>query len=95
MPAVWCWAVGYSGNLEQLCAVNGSNTDKEKSERHKDSLIITSTKEEEVGLFGWLVCQQDYTKTIKWICTELAWRTGAGTEENPLTFGADPVDHFL
>ena len=46
-----------------------------------------------VCVFGWLVCQQDYTKTIAQISTKLGWKMGLGPE-----FGVDPnkgIDHLI
>lgn len=45
-------------------------------------IVFTSTKE--VMFFtcvcSWLVCHQNYTKTIKWITTKLGWRIILGPE---------------
>lgn len=40
-------------------------------------------------LNGWLVRQQDHTKTTEQIYTKLEWGIGLGSEENPLPFGED------
>ena len=42
-----------------------------------------------VCLFGWLVCQQNYTKTTERIYTKLRWRMSLVWEYMWLIFGAD------
>ena len=58
--------------------------------------FLSSTLSISVGwLVGWLVCQQDYTKTTERTPTKLGWGGwGAALrpEQTPLTFSADPED---
>ena len=39
---------------------------------------------------GLLDCEQDCTKTTKWIFTKLSESIMCGSGKNPLKFGADP-----
>ena len=39
-------------------------------------------------LVGWLVCQQDYTKTTEWISTKIWMEDVSQPEIDPLTFDA-------
>ena len=40
-------------------------------------------------LVGWLVGQQDYSKTAKWISAILGWMMVLSPEMDPLSLGAD------
>ena len=42
-------------------------------------------------LVCWVVCQQDYTKTIERLSMKLGWRVDLSPEQTPLTCGADPI----
>ena len=44
---------------------------------------------------GWLVCQQDYTKTAEWISTWMEDGSDLGPQQIPLTFSAVPGHFFF